>query len=142
MQLVHRYVARSVGSELIFLELADEVLDFSDGGNLGGVFFRDFAVEFLFDGHDQFNGIEGVGTEVINEGGFRDNLCLINTELFDDQISDLLVTVIKSEACSSGGDRSEGTGGSDKGEGNNRLKHDEIYWFVDEWIVNCDYARC
>jgi hypothetical protein len=48
--------------------LVDEVNSVLDGGDSGSLFLRDLRVEFLFNSHDQFDGVKGVGTEVIDEG--------------------------------------------------------------------------
>lgn len=122
MYIVH-YSSWSI--VFICLESFDEVNDFPNGADLGSFFFRDLAVEFFFDGHDQFDGIEGISTKIGDEGGFRDNLVGFNSELFDDQFLDLVV--VKSSVCSSERSRCESGSASKKSEGKDGLEHDGIF---------------
>lgn len=51
-------------------------------------FIRHFDGEFFFKGHHEFNGIEGVGSEVFDETGTKDDLLGIHAELIDDDVTD------------------------------------------------------
>ena len=110
------------------LKTVDEGDDLSNGGDLGGFLFRDFAVEFLFDGHDQFNGVKGVKSEVIDELSIRDNFVFVASDLLDNDFLDFIVvfTVQGSVGSESNVGRCESSGASDKGEGDDRLEHDEM----------------
>ena len=106
------------------LELGDEVHDFLYGGDVGSIFFRDLAVEFFFDGHDKLNSVERVGTEVINESGGRDDLVGLNSELGDDDVLDLGLSVGRHGKGSAAreGNRGRGKGrGASNEKGNNSL---------------------
>ena len=122
----------SIAYSLFFkadLKLGNKVDGILDSGDRGGLFFWDFGVEFFFDGHDQFNGIEGVGTEVIDEGGFGDDLVGINTKLLNNDVLDLgfeLGGHEESSTLSSGDEgrrRSEGGSSGNKGKGDDGLEH-------------------
>ena len=52
-----------------------------DGANVGRLLLGNLAVEFLFNGHDELDRVQGVGTEVIDKGGRVDDLVGIDTEL-------------------------------------------------------------
>src|SRR5918992_3687572 len=41
----------------------------ADGPQLLGVLIRDVDVEFLLEGHDQLDGVQAVGAEVVHEAG-------------------------------------------------------------------------
>ena len=96
------------------LELLKVVDDLLDGGDVGSLLFGDLAVEFLFDGHDEFDGVEGVGTEIIHEGGAGDDLVGIDAQLRDDDVLDL---VLDGEEGRSGGGSAANEGGRLRGEG-------------------------
>ena len=62
--------------------------DVSDALEFFGFFIGHFDGEFFFKGHDEFDGVEGVGTEVFNEAGGEDDLLGIHAELIDDDVTD------------------------------------------------------
>ena len=72
------------------LELGDVVNDLLDGGDTGGFLFGDFAVEFFFNGHDEFHSVQTVGTKVIHKGGAGNNLLGVAAQLGDDDLLDLV----------------------------------------------------
>ena len=49
-------------------------------------FVGHFDVEFLFEGHDEFDGVERVGSEVFNEFGFKSHLIRVDAKLVNDDI--------------------------------------------------------
>ena len=49
-----------------------------------------FDFEFVFEGHHEFHAVEGVGTEVVTEFGFRLHIFSLNAELVNDNSGDLL----------------------------------------------------
>ena len=51
-------------------------------------FIRHFDGEFFFKGHYEFNGIQGIGSEVFDEPGTKDDLLSIHAELVDDDVTD------------------------------------------------------
>jgi len=113
--------AASAGS----LQFVNEGNDLSNSGDLGGILFWDFAVEFLLDGHDQFNGIKRVGLKIINELGLWDNLGHINTKLLSDQFLDLVV-VQGHRLTGIGGDGDESRSSGNKKGDDSLLEHGGI----------------
>ena len=49
--------------------LGDVVDDGADGGEFFGVFVAYFYVEFLLEGHEGFEYVEGVESEIVAKGG-------------------------------------------------------------------------
>jgi len=70
------------------------VFDVGDGvadrGDLFGVFVGDFQFESFFEGHDEFDDVEGVGAKVIDERCLVVNLALVHTQLLYDDLLDFL----------------------------------------------------
>lgn len=111
------------------LELGDKVNGILDGGNGGGFLFWDFRVEFFFNGHDEFDSVQRIGTKIINEGGFWDDLVGIDSELLDNDVSDLTFKFGGHEkssvgSCHERSGRGKGGGAGNKGKGDDRLEHD------------------
>src|SRR5437868_14970135 len=65
----------------------------ADGPELFRLLVGDIDVELLFECHDQLDGIEAVGAEVLHEAGIAGQLLALDPELFDDDILDLLFHV-------------------------------------------------
>ena len=42
-----------------------------------------FAAEFLFERHDQFDGIQAVSTQIVDETGIVRHLCLVYAKVLD-----------------------------------------------------------
>ncbi len=61
-----------------------------DGGDLLGILIRNLDAESFFKGHHEFHGIEGVRAQIIDEGCRRSDFRLIHTELFHNNLFDLL----------------------------------------------------
>ena len=51
-----------------------------------GFFIRDFDVKFFFECHDEFDGVERVGTEIFDEFGFGGHLIGIDAELIHNDV--------------------------------------------------------
>lgn len=68
---------------LLRLDVVDSVLD---GFDFLGVFIRDVKVESLFKSHHQFDDVERVGAEIIDERGTWLDLALVYPQLFDDDL--------------------------------------------------------
>src|SRR6478735_8059180 len=70
----------------------DVGLDVIDGllhrGDLLGLFVRDFALELFFEGHHQFDGVERVGAQVVDERSAVGHFVFLDAELFDDDLLD------------------------------------------------------
>src|SRR5271166_2392899 len=66
--------------------LADVVDGVVDGANLLGVFVRDLDVEGLFEGHDEFYGVERIGAEVVHERCAGRDFALVHTQLLYDDL--------------------------------------------------------
>jgi len=97
-----------------------------DGGDVGGFLLRDLTVELLLDGHDQLNGVKGVGTEVIDESGRVGDGVSVDAELGNNDLLDLILNTEESHAGA--GDegragRGEGRGASDEKGSNNLTEH-------------------
>jgi len=120
------------------LKLRDEVNDLLDGGDVGSLFLGDFAVELLLDGHDELNGVEGVGTKVIDEGGARDDLVGVDAKLRDDDLLNLVLDAEKGRArggnplSDEGGVGGEGGGAGEK-KGNDSGSEHHFYYFILFW---------
>src|SRR5436190_12435091 len=74
-------------SALVLVDKVDRVLD---GRDLLGSIVGDFDTEFLFERHHQFDDVEAVGSEIVDEARFFGDLVGIDTQMFDD---DLLHTI-------------------------------------------------
>jgi hypothetical protein len=129
---------------VICLELEDKVNDLLDGRDVGGFLFRDFAVEFFLNSHDQFNGIKRVGTEVVDESGRVDNLVSIDAKLRDNDLLDLAFQFSGHEEAGGGGstacDECRGVGGKCRGTcdeegGNESLLEHHFEKVVGVWSV-------
>lgn len=57
------------------------------GGDLLCFFIGNFSLKFLFEGHHQFNGVERISAQIIDEGSFQGNLVIFDTQLFYDNFS-------------------------------------------------------
>ena len=51
---------------------------------------RDLPAELLFEGHDQLDGVEGIGTKVVEKGRLRGDLLFVNVQLVNDDFFDAL----------------------------------------------------
>src|SRR3954453_8031523 len=65
----------------------------TDGAKLLRFLVGDIDVELLLEGHDELDGVEAFGAEVFHEAGIVGQLLPFDTELFDDDILDLLFYV-------------------------------------------------
>jgi hypothetical protein len=68
------------------LSLFDVLDDIADALQFFRLFVGDFVAEFLFESHDQLDGIERVSAQVFDELGFRGDLVGIHAELLDNDI--------------------------------------------------------
>src|SRR3954470_19947640 len=74
------------------LRVVLDVLDgVADGHDLLGVLVGDLDVEVLLQGHDELDGIEGVGAQVLDELRVRVDVFIVAPELFDDDLLHLLL---------------------------------------------------
>jgi hypothetical protein len=65
------------------LLVADHVIDgLLNVGDFLGLVVRNFALEFFFKRHHQFNGIQRIRAEVVNERRFVLDVSFINAKLF------------------------------------------------------------
>src|SRR5689334_847391 len=60
------------------------------GGDLLGIFVRDFDLEFFFERHHQFDRVQRIGAEIIDERSVIDDLLRLDAQLFGDNRLDLL----------------------------------------------------
>src|SRR5690606_36606608 len=96
------------------LDVVDRLLHRSD---LLGFFVRDLALELFFEGHHQFDGVEGIRTQVVDEGGAGADLVFLDAQLFDDDLLDALFDaahwyLAPVEAVAVGSVRDSGGGGT------------------------------
>lgn len=68
---------------LVLVEVVERVADGEDLLCLG---VGDFYAKLFFNRHNQLDGVEGVGAEVVGKGGGRDDFGFINTQLIDDNL--------------------------------------------------------
>src|ERR1700733_7202779 len=82
-----RLLARVLSKLLACLGVLADVVDgVVDGANLLGVFVGDLDVEGLFEGHDEFYGVERVGAEVVYERCAGRDFALVHTQLLYDDL--------------------------------------------------------
>src|SRR2546427_1646124 len=76
--------------ERLLLGLLRVLLDVVDGffhpRDLLGVLVGDLDAELLLEGHDQLDGVEAVGAEVVDERSLRRHEVLLDPELVDDDL--------------------------------------------------------
>ncbi|VXC81105.1 Acyl carrier protein (Modular protein) (fragment) [Bosea sp. 127] len=63
--------------------LRQELDRVADGHDRLGRVVRDLDAELFLESHDQLDGVEAVGTEVLDEIGALDNLLRLNAEVLD-----------------------------------------------------------
>lgn len=64
---------------LVRLDVVDRLLN---RGDLLGIFIRNFAFEFLFECHHEFNRIQRICAQIIYERRFILDVSFVNAELF------------------------------------------------------------
>src|SRR4249919_1649221 len=57
-------------------------------GDLLGLFVRDLALELFFEGHHQFDGVERVGAEIVDERSAVGHFFFLDAKLFDHDLLD------------------------------------------------------
>ena len=60
------------------------------GGDLFRIFIRNLALEFLFQRHHQFNRIQGIRAQIVDERGLVLDFGLVYAELFGNDFLDAL----------------------------------------------------
>ena len=71
---------KSAGQAAFFSRKADGV---ADGQDRLGRIVRDLDTELFFEGHDEFDRVETVGTEIVDEAGFLGHLLGVDAEMLD-----------------------------------------------------------
>ena len=56
------------------------------GGDIFSLLVRNFRLEFLFQRHDQLNGIQRIGAKVIHERGLGGDFLFLDAKLFDNDL--------------------------------------------------------
>ena len=74
-------MARVPDSAQIGLDVVDSLLN---GRDFLGVFVRDFALELFFQRHHEFDGIQRVGTQIIDKGSVFRHVLFLGAELLGD----------------------------------------------------------
>jgi hypothetical protein len=69
------------------IDVVDRLLHSRD---LFGLFVGDLGLELIFEGHDQLNHVERIGTEVVKKGRLVLDLGFIDAKLFSDDLLDAL----------------------------------------------------
>jgi hypothetical protein len=64
--------------------LLQEFYGVADRENVLSGVIRNFAAEFFFEGHNQFDSVQAVGTEVIDERRIVSNFFALDTQVLDD----------------------------------------------------------
>ena len=110
--------------------LLDEVDGSLDGGDLLDILLGDLDLELLLEGHDELDGVKGVGIEVGHEAGGVVELTL-HIELGLDDVADTLLDVVgghvEGGGAAEGGAGGGGEGGGRSGEeGGNNVLHLEL----------------
>jgi hypothetical protein len=72
----------------------DEVHSVPDRFDPFGFFIRDRYAEFLFHGHDQFDDVERIGVEIVDEIGIHANGVGVDTQLIDQNVADTFKNAI------------------------------------------------
>jgi len=54
-----------------------------NGGDFFGLVVRDFAIKFFFEGHHEFNSVQAVSAQIINETGRLNNLVGIHAQMLN-----------------------------------------------------------
>jgi hypothetical protein len=75
--------AHPIGSDLVLVDVVDGLLDRRD---VLGVLVRNLGLEFFFECHHQFDGVQGVGAEVVDERRFGETSSSLTPKLFDDDL--------------------------------------------------------
>src|SRR5690242_9158678 len=66
----------------------------ADRAELLRLFVGDVDVEFLLERHDQLDGVEAVGAQILHEARVRGELVALHAELLDDDVLDLLLELL------------------------------------------------
>jgi hypothetical protein len=71
--------------------MAGNVVDSQlNGGDLFRFFVRDFGLEFLFQSHNQLNGVQGVSAQVFNERSIVGDFFFLDAKLLSNDFLDAL----------------------------------------------------
>src|SRR5574339_625482 len=76
------------GARLRVLRFLDELNRLADGLNFFGGAVRNIDVEFLFQLHDQLDGVQRVGPQIVHERSFWRYLLFIDAKLLSDDLND------------------------------------------------------
>src|ERR1700683_3637511 len=77
-----------LGLALVRIVIVDGLLN---RGNFFGILVRDFSLEFLFECHDQFNRVQRVCTQVVDERGVIGDFFFFDAQLFGHDLLNLLL---------------------------------------------------
>src|SRR5436305_11924037 len=85
-ETARRTPERADGLLILRLMLVYVVVRVADALNLLGVLVRDFDAELLLEAHDEFDGVERVRAEVVDEARVGRHLVLVNSKLVNDDL--------------------------------------------------------
>jgi hypothetical protein len=77
-------------SKLLLLRVFDVFDDVAHALQFLSFFVGDFLAEFFFEGHDKFDGVQGVGPQVLDELRLGRHLIRIDAELLDNDVFNFL----------------------------------------------------
>ena len=66
--------------------LFDILRGVADGGDLLSRIVGDFHAEFFFESHHEFDDVEAVSAQIVDEAGFLGDLVALDAEMFDDNL--------------------------------------------------------
>src|SRR6266540_813026 len=72
----------------VLFDVIDRVLD---GPDLLGILVRDLGPKLFLEAHDELDQVEGISVEIVDEGGLRLDLVLVDAELLNDDLLETLV---------------------------------------------------
>jgi hypothetical protein len=64
------------------------------GGDLFGFLVRNFHAEFIFEGHHEFDGIERISAQIVDERGFVLDFSFCDAQLFSNDLLNALFDVV------------------------------------------------
>src|SRR5512135_3303760 len=93
--LMRRTIRRCAERGGALLGVPHDIVDgLADRGQLLGLVVGDIQPELLLEGHDQLDGVQGVGTEIVDEGRVLGDLLLTDAQLVGNDGPDFLEQLV------------------------------------------------
>src|ERR1035438_9368653 len=86
--LVAALAPMGLGLTLMRIDVIDGLLN---GRDFFGILVRDLGLEFLFERHDQFDSVQRVCAEIVDERGIIGDFFFFNAQLFSHDLLNLLL---------------------------------------------------